>query len=139
VHPQPRLPAIAIADYSRAVPAPDLVSASDALLAAVARSRDLLDVVEDRTRGLRDRWAAGEPVADVVASERETLVVVLVSQLLEDLSGAGSAFRRAEARALHDEGLSQDAIAALFGVTRQRVGALLSERRAGTERRREER
>jgi DNA-directed RNA polymerase specialized sigma24 family protein len=119
------------------VPDAALVTASDALLEAVDRARTVLDDIRGRTAGLRERWAGGESVAEVVASEEETLVVVLLSQVLEDLSAAGSAFRRAEARALHEEGLSQEAIAALFGVTRQRVGALLSERRSGGGRRRD--
>ncbi len=39
---------------------------------------------------------------------------------------SGAAWRRAEARALHQEGISMDRIAQLFGVTRQRVSALLN-------------
>jgi predicted transcriptional regulator len=35
--------------------------------------------------------------------------------------------RRTEARTLHREGLTMDQIAQLFGVTRQRVSALLRE------------
>ena len=41
------------------------------------------------------------------------------------LVDAGSRLRRAEARALHVEGMTMEQIADLFGVTRQRVSALL--------------
>ena len=49
--------------------------------------------------------------------------------LAEDVGGvagqADEARASAEARALHDEGLTMAEIAALFGVSRQRVSALL--------------
>jgi predicted transcriptional regulator len=44
---------------------------------------------------------------------------------------AGSGWRRAQAHALHDESVSINRIAELYGVTRQRVSALL--RGAGEE------
>ncbi len=49
----------------------------------------------------------------------------MISATLSQLADAGSRWRRAEARALHAEGLSMDVIAQLFGVTRQRVSSLL--------------
>ncbi len=51
-----------------------------------------------------------------------------MTDALEVLLGSGSRWRREEARALHDEGVTMDRIAALFGVTRQRVSQLLRER-----------
>ncbi len=41
-----------------------------------------------------------------------------MTDALEVLLGSGSRWRREEARALHDEGVTLDRIAALFGVTR---------------------
>jgi DNA-directed RNA polymerase specialized sigma24 family protein len=108
--------------------APELDECVDALLAAVDRTRSALDHVEARARELQVRWREGEPVSEVVAAEEPPLVVTALTTVLEDLAEAGSAFRRAEARALKAEGLSQEAIAALFGVTRQRVAALLASR-----------
>ncbi len=55
----------------------------------------------------------------------------MLSDVQEGLADAGSRWRRAEARALHREGLSMEKIAVLFGVTRQRVSALLSKARPG--------
>jgi predicted transcriptional regulator len=50
-----------------------------------------------------------------------------VTTVLAALSGAGSTWRRAQARALQQERVSINRIAALFGVTRQRISALLRE------------
>jgi hypothetical protein len=47
-----------------------------------------------------------------VGEDTHPLVVELLTAVLDQLTAAGSAFGRAEARALHDDGLSQDAIAA---------------------------
>jgi transposase len=41
------------------------------------------------------------------------------------LHAYGNRVRRTEARALHGEGMTMDEIAKLFGVTRQRISALL--------------
>ena len=43
------------------------------------------------------------------------------------LSDAGARFRRAQARALHDEGMTMDEIAKVFGCTRQRISTLISQ------------
>jgi transposase len=48
-----------------------------------------------------------------------------VTRNIEALQEAGARVRREEARALHAGGLSMEAIARHFGVTRQRVSALL--------------
>lgn len=69
----------------------------------------------------------GRAWLDIVSAETRPLLVERVSGVLSGLSGAGSAWRRAQARALQDEQVSINRIAALFGVTRQRISALLRE------------
>jgi uncharacterized protein YjcR len=54
-----------------------------------------------------------------------TALVRSVSALQQRLSEAASRLRRAQAKRLHDDGLSTERIAELFGVTRQRISALL--------------
>ena len=103
--------------------------ALDELCVAVAHAKEQLDRVLARAEVLRHGRAEGRAYADIVAAEDRPLLVELLTGVLDELSGAGAAFRRAEARVLHADGLSQEAIAQLFGVTRQRVGALLSPRR----------
>ena len=87
--------------------------ALEALCAAVERAHDV------------DVLAAGREYVDIVRAEERPLVVELLTDVLDELATAGAQFRRAEARVLHVSGMSHEVIAQLFGVTRQRVGALL--------------
>lgn len=50
-----------------------------------------------------------------------------VGALQERLAAAAARLRRTQARALRDDGLTTDRIAELFGVSRQRVSALLKD------------
>ncbi len=76
---------------------------------------------------LRER-AAGRAWFEVVTEESRPLVVESISTVLGTLATAGHAWRREEAAALRAEQVSINRIAALFGVTRQRISALLRER-----------
>ena len=73
---------------------------------------------------------AGSPWRDIVDLEERPLIVESLSRVLDQLSVGGSKFRRAQAQALYAEGLSMERVATLFGVTRQRVSALLRDREA---------
>lgn len=99
--------------------------ALQALCQAVERAQVGLQQVSERAGYLQQERAEGRPYAELVREQERPLVVELLTAVLDELSTAGAAFRRAEARVLHDNGLSQEAIARLFGVTRQRVGVLL--------------
>jgi len=66
-----------------------------------------------------------QPYRDIVLNEQRPLIVELLTESLELLSAVGSRLRRVEASVLHEDGLTMDEIAALFGVTRQRVSVLL--------------
>lgn len=72
--------------------------------------------------------AEGRTWAEIVPEEGHPLVVELLAANFGRLSTAGSRLRRAQAKALHDEGMTMEQIARAFGVTRQRVSALLRER-----------
>ena len=86
-----------------------------------------------RTRSVRllDKRRAGQPWLEVVTGEARPLVVESISTVLGSLATAGHAWRREQASALQAEDVSINRIAALFGVTRQRISALLRERDAG--------
>jgi hypothetical protein len=102
----------------------------------------VLDALEDLVRALRDNASRIQATIDRAATMRRLreegrsyreiesgevgpLVVEMTRDNLAALVEAGSRLRKAEARALHSEGLTMDQIAVLFGVTRQRVSALL--------------
>ena len=83
-----------------------------------------------RIAHIREQRLAGRPYSEIVSAEQRPLIVELLTQSVRDLEGAGVQVRRHEARSLRREGLTMDAIADLFGVSRQRVSVLLREREA---------
>lgn len=80
-----------------------------------------------RITELQDACAAGRPIKEIVPEEEAPLLVQLLTESADALHIRGSRVRRSEARVLHREGMTMDQIAVLFGVTRQRVSALLRE------------
>lgn len=83
----------------------------------------------DAIRLLRER---GHRYSEIIPMEKRPLIVELLTDTLYELSDASSRFRKAEARALYSEGLTMAEIADLFGVTRQRIAALLGPNRDAT-------
>ena len=90
-----------------------------------ASSAEML-VLAERAQRVRAAVDAGRPLAEVIAGEPRPLIIARMTRLLDDLADAAAEVRRAEAAQLNAEGLSQGGIARLFGVTRQRVSALLA-------------
>lgn len=88
----------------------------DELLQARARAEHLL-----RARRSGRSWL------DIVTGESRPLIVERISTVLSALATAGHSWRREQAAALQVEQVSINRIAALFGVTRQRISALLKE------------
>ncbi len=92
----------------------------------VERSRE----IQRRVKFLRKRLQAGGDLVELVECEEPPRVVELISSNMAVLETAGSELRAAQALALRSEGLTIEAIADLFGVTRQRISALLRQRAA---------
>lgn len=78
-----------------------------------------------RIAELEAAFSAGRPIMEVMPDEQTPPLVQLLTESADALHVYGSRVRKTEARALHREGLTMDQIAHLFGVTRQRVSALL--------------
>ena len=85
--------------------------------------------IKRRIALIRRRRAMGASYTEIVSSNERPLIVQLLTEGSTALDTLGAEVRRAEARALYDEGLTMEQIAEHFGVTRQRVSTLL--RRAG--------
>lgn len=85
------------------------------------------DMVAARTAAIREYRAAGGRYSDIVENEFRPLVVEMISAHIQDLVAAAGRLRRAQAAALHAEGMTMDQIAAKFGVTRQRISQLLND------------
>lgn len=105
--------------------AEDADAALDALVTELENCVRQLEHAHARAAELRRQRSAGRPWLEIVGEEDRPLVVESISTVLASLSGAGSRFRREEALALQAEGVSINRIAAMFGVTRQRISALV--------------
>jgi hypothetical protein len=108
----------------------EATSALAELIAAIDDCEQQLQNARARAEELLASRAAGTPWLEIVTAESRPLVVESVSSVLATLARAGSSFRREQAHALQGEQVSINRIAALFGVTRQRISALLRERAA---------
>src|SRR4051794_26997676 len=106
----------------------DALAALCELDAAMACSISELSRSRERIADLRQQRAHGKSWRELVTTADRPLVVESLTTVLERLNAVGGRFRRAEAHALHSDGLSMERIASLFGVTRQRVSALLRDR-----------
>ncbi len=110
--------------------------AEDAVLDALAALEEVIadndrraTLIKERMTRIRRARAAGLRYADAVADEDGPLIVQLVTESSAALDRSGANVRRAEAEALYAEGMTMDQIAGRFGVTRQRVSALLGKAR----------
>lgn len=110
----------------------EVLAALDRLL-VVVEERGYADHVARRAETITRRRQEGDAYRDIVTEESRPLIVEVLSDHIEDLVRASARFRRAEAAALYAEGLTMDQIAGLFGVTRQRISALLREARNGSD------
>jgi hypothetical protein len=90
-----------------------------------AASEEML-VLAARAHVVAEEVAAGRALADVIGGGPQPLIIARLARLLDDVADTGAAVRRAEAAQLNAEGLTQGRIAKIFGVSRQRVSALLA-------------
>ena len=79
-----------------------------------------------RVEEVRELRRQGVPYSEMSLSEGDS-VIATISDNQERLTSAAARFRRASARQLRVEGMPVADIARSFGVSRQRVAALLSD------------
>jgi DNA-binding NarL/FixJ family response regulator len=101
------------------------LEALTALDAALADNQERMKSIKRRMAQLRRQRANGASYAEIVARRDGPLLVQLLTESSAALDTSGAIVRRAEAQALYAEGLTMDQIAEHFGVSRQRVSALL--------------
>jgi hypothetical protein len=102
--------------------------ALESLIVTVDECIHELERARTRASALREDRRAGRSWEDIVVAEERPLVVESISTVLGSLATTGSIWRREQAAALQGEHVSINRIAAMFGVTRQRISALLRER-----------
>lgn len=106
-------------------------AATDALEDLIAELTVCIEGLEqalDRAKQLLEQRRSGQSWLDIVSAETRPLIVERITHALESLTTTGSRWRREQARALLVEGVSINRIAALFGVTRQRISTLVRKR-----------
>jgi len=101
------------------------LEALTALERTLADNQQRTTLIRRRIAQLRRLRSQGAPYAEIVSNSHGPLIVQLLTESSAALDISGASVRRAEARALYAEGLTMDQIAERFGVTRQRVSALL--------------
>jgi hypothetical protein len=75
-------------------------------------------------------WGVDRRYREMLPLRRRLELIEQISTALRELTRSGHLFRRIEARALYSEGLTMAELATVFGVSRQRVSALLREQPA---------
>ena len=108
-------------------------TSDDEFLEALAALEEVLadngrraGLIKKRIAQLRRLRAREMPYTELVTSQYGPLIVQLLTESSTALDSCGASVRRAEAKALYAEGLTMEEIAKSFGVTRQRVSALLN-------------
>jgi hypothetical protein len=104
------------------------VRALDDLHSQLERTIAELRAAGERIEQLARLRAAGHSWFDIVSNEERPLVVETITRALDDLGAVGGRFRREEALALQQEDISINRISQLFGVSRQRISALVRHR-----------
>ncbi len=86
--------------------------------------------IQRRVKHLQAQVREGAGVADVLREEDSPRSVEMITINMKTLEMVGSELRASLAITLRDEGLTLAEIAELFGVTRQRISALLRQKAA---------
>lgn len=110
---------------ARNTPARSTSSALDSLIDALEETVEDFRHLIDRAARLRDDVDAGRTLSEAMPAEQRPLIITKLVEITDRLHEAGGSVRRAEAQQLRAEGRTQDEIAEIFGLTRQRVAKLL--------------
>lgn len=108
-----------------------LIDALQTMEIAARSNAERSQEIQRRARDLRRKLDRGVAAADAVGQERRPRTVELLTANMESLETAGAELRAAQALALRADGMTIADIADLFGVTRQRISALLRQKAAG--------
>lgn len=103
----------------------EVLTALDSLITDLQTNVAVSEVAIESARTIQALRRQGLTYSDILGETGRPLVVELISQNMERLQTSGAALRQAQAAVLHQEGLTMEQIADLFGVTRQRISTLL--------------
>jgi hypothetical protein len=103
----------------------EVLAAVESVVRALKENQARTDEALERAAEIQQQRRAGRTYTEIFEeSERPLLVEILTTNVLE-LHDVGHQLRTSQAHALRREGLSTQRIAQLYGVSRQRIMALL--------------
>ncbi len=103
------------------------------LVEAAQHTARMTERVTARAAYVRTCRLQGRPYREIVSGGDFPLIAGMLTENIRRLEAASTRFRQAEAAALHQEGMTMEEIGRLFGLTRQRISALLRGAAAATE------
>lgn len=106
-----------------------LLEALTGIEAALADNVERSLEIQKRVQHFHERLNRGGSIEELIGEEPAPRTVEMLTTNMAVLETVGSEFRANLAHALRAEGLTIEAIASLFGVTRQRISALLRQQR----------
>jgi hypothetical protein len=102
-----------------------LLDCLDDLERAAGDVQKAVTMLTARAAGMRASRQQGVSWRQIVEAEERPLIAEMLTATIQEFEATGTRFRQAKARVLHDEGMTMEQIAALFGVSRQRISVLL--------------
>lgn len=103
----------------------EILDAAEGLLDALRDSANRLSLAEGRADRALEMRANGASFRQIIETAERPLLMEIATMDLQAIAAAGTRLRRVTVRALRDEGMSNEEIAKVFGVSRQRVSRLL--------------
>ena len=103
----------------------EVLAAIESVERALTENLARTDAALERAAEIREQRLAGRSYTEILEDSDHPLLVELLTTNVLELHDAGHQLRTSQAHALRQEGLSTQRIAQLYGVSRQRIMALL--------------
>jgi hypothetical protein len=103
----------------------EVLQAIDSVVQALTDNLNRTEVALERAAEIREQRFAGQSYAAIYEHSERPLLLEILTISVHELSEAGHRLRTSQASALRREGLSTQRIAQHYGVSRQRIMALL--------------
>jgi hypothetical protein len=112
-------------DADKPGPDDEALACLSGLAASSGELYQRLTLFSQRLNSTKGQHLPELPYAQMMTLENRLAMMEQISAAIKAVVREGSRFRRLEARALYAEGLTMAQLATVFGVSRQRVSALL--------------
>ena len=103
----------------------EVLAAIDSVVEALTHNQARTDAILTRAADIRTQRLAGRSYADILEHADHPQLVEMLTLTVLELHDVGHRLRTVQAATLRQEGLSTQRIAQIYGVSRQRIMALL--------------